>query len=201
MVDALRAGLAQEGHAPPYRLLAMSLGAMVAIEWARRHPEEIRSCVLINTSVRPLSRFWQRLRPRNYLTILRLALIRPDTLALERAVMRMTTRHPPAPEATLARWTALRERHPVSLANAWRQLRAAIGYRAPRFAPPVPLLVLYSAADGLVNPRCSEALIQHWGVPWQRHPSAGHDLPLDDAGWVTRQVQEWLARQKPDTPP
>lgn len=200
MVRAFRAGLAADGHAPPYRLLAMSLGAMVAIEWARQHPGEVEACVLINTSVRPFSRFWQRLRPRNYLAILRLALIRPDASALERAVMRMTSRHPPAPQATLARWVALRHEHPVSLGNAWRQLRAAIGYQAPAHPPPVPLLVLLSAADGLVDPRCSEALARHWAVPFRRHPSAGHDLPLDDAGWVARQVMDWLKTQKLDTP-
>lgn len=200
MARALRAGLHAEGHAPPYRLLAMSLGAMVAIEWARRHPGEIDACVLINTSVRPFSRFWQRLRPGNYATILRLALIRPDALALERAVMRMTSRHPRDPEATLAHWVALRARHPVTLANAWRQLRAAIAYEAPHEPPPVPLLVLCSGADGLVNPCCSETLAARWRVPLLRHPSAGHDLPLDDPAWVARQVAEWLRRDKLDTP-
>ncbi|RRS03153.1 alpha/beta hydrolase [Aquabacterium soli] len=200
MVLAVRGALASQGHAPPYHLLAMSLGAMVAIEWAHLHPEEVGACVLINTSVRPFSRFWERLRPVNYLRILRLALARPDPLILERAVMRMTTRHPPAPDATLAHWVALRQRHPVTLPNAWRQLRAAIRYRAPDQAPAVPLLVLYSGADGLVNPRCSEALIRRWGAPSQRHPTAGHDLPLDDAAWVTQQVLTWLICQKLDGP-
>jgi pimeloyl-ACP methyl ester carboxylesterase len=113
----------------------------------------------------------------------------------------MTTRHPPAPEATLAHWAALREKHPVSLANAWRQLRAAIAYRAPDSPPPVPMLVLFSAADGLVNPACSETLARRWNLPWRRHPSAGHDQPLDDPAWVTRQVIDWLACQKLDTAP
>lgn len=200
MVLAVRGALASQGHAPPYRVLAMSLGAMVAIEWAHLYPDEVEACVLINTSVRPFSRFWERLRPANYLHILRLALTRPAPLTLERAVMRMTTRHPPAPDATLAHWVALRQRHPVSLANAWRQLRAAIRYRAPEHAPGTHLLVLYSGADGLVNPRCSEALIRQWGVSSQRHPTAGHDLPLDDAAWVIRQVLSWLDSQKMDGP-
>ena len=200
MVQAVRHALAAQGHAPPYRLLAMSLGAMVAIEWAHRHPDEVQACVLINTSVRPFSRFWQRLRPGNYLRILRLALVRPDPLTLERAVMQMTSRHPPEPDTTLAHWATLRQKHPVTLANAWRQLRAAIRYQAPAQPPAVPLLVLYSAADGLVNPRCSDTLIDQWGVPSQRHPTAGHDLPLDDAAWVAQQVHTWMACQKLDTP-
>src|SRR5262245_59550277 len=34
-------------------LLGLSLGGMVAIEWALRHPAEIARCVLVNTSLRP----------------------------------------------------------------------------------------------------------------------------------------------------
>lgn len=200
MVEALRATLASAGHTPPYTLLAMSLGAMVAIEWAHQYPQEVRACVLINTSVRPFSRFWERLRPGNYATIMRLALRRPDARTLEEAVMRMTTRHPPQAAEVLAQWVALRHRHPVTLANAWRQLRAAIAYQAPTLLPDMPVLVLFSAADGLVNPRCSESLAKHWGVDWRRHPTAGHDLPLDDAPWVIEQVRSWLERQKLDTP-
>jgi pimeloyl-ACP methyl ester carboxylesterase len=40
---------------------------MVAVEWASRYPQEIARCVLINTSMRPYSRFHQRLRWQNYL--------------------------------------------------------------------------------------------------------------------------------------
>jgi pimeloyl-ACP methyl ester carboxylesterase len=39
---------------------------MVAVEWASRYPQEIARCVLINTSMRPYSRFHQRLRWQNY---------------------------------------------------------------------------------------------------------------------------------------
>ena len=55
----------------PLHLLAMSLGAMVAIAWAQRHPGELAGMVLINTSVRPLNPFWQRLRPRAWPVLLR----------------------------------------------------------------------------------------------------------------------------------
>jgi predicted alpha/beta hydrolase family esterase len=53
--------------------------------------------------------------------------------------------------------------------------------------------VLVSAADGLVDPRCSQRLAQAWGAPMRKHPTAGHDLPLDDGAWVAREVAAWLA--------
>ena len=50
-----RQQLLAQGIKPPYALLAMSLGGMVATSWAQRYPDEISHLVLINTSMRPAS--------------------------------------------------------------------------------------------------------------------------------------------------
>ncbi len=191
MVQAVRADLAARGLDRPCHVLAMSLGAMVAVEWARQHPQELVRCVLINTSLRPYSPFWQRLRPRQYRRIARL-IVSGTALEWEDGIMRMTTQHPGPRQALMAAWLSLRSSHPVSRLNGLRQLWAAARYRAD--APPsVPLLLLNSAGDELVNPRCSEHLATAWGAPLTTHPTAGHDLPLDDGPWVAQQVARWLA--------
>ncbi len=179
---------------PPYSVVAMSLGAMVTVEWAAQHPVELRCGVLINTSLRPFSPWYQRLRPRTYGALLRLALSSQPARGQEAAVLALTTRHPPQPAAVLDRWTTLREAHPVTRANALRQLAAAAQYCAPRRAPLVPLLAVVSAADGLVDPRCSHRLAQKWQLPLAEHPTAGHDLPLDDGAWLAATVGRWAAR-------
>ena len=74
MVQDCRTQLRQRGLAPPYRLLALSMGAMVVAHWSVQYPQEISHQVLINTSMRPFSPFYQRLRPRHYLPLLRLGL-------------------------------------------------------------------------------------------------------------------------------
>ena len=194
MMQACRAMLRAQGHRPPYRILAMSLGAMVTVAWADQYPHELDRCVLINTSLRPFSPFWHRLRPRQYPTILRLLLTRASSQPWEDAIMRMTTRHPADADALLRRWMTLREQHPVSVPNGLRQLWAATRYSAPIQAPQVPLLLLNSLGDQLVNPACSTVLAQQWQVPVIRHPTAGHDLPQDAALWLVQQVQTWLAQ-------
>ncbi len=192
MAEACRMALRERGLEPPYHLLAMSLGAMVALAWANEHPEELQGCVLINTSLRAFSPWYQRLRPRNYGRVLGMALSR-DLEANERTVLAMTTRHPAVDKTTLlAQWTSWRRERPVSRANALRQLWAAARFSTPREAPEVPLLVLVSAADGLVDPRCSQRLAQTWGAEVRTHPTAGHDLPLDDGAWVAREVAAWI---------
>jgi pimeloyl-ACP methyl ester carboxylesterase len=201
MVEALRATLAAQGLAGPYNVVAMSLGAMVTVAWSQTYPDELRRTVLINTSLRPFSPFWHRLRPANYPLILGLLLRRASAQTWERAIMQMTTRHPPEPAATLQHWVALRAAHPVTVANGLRQLWAASRYRAEDQAPKVPMLMLNSLGDRLVHPDCSAAVAKAWGLPLIRHPTAGHDLPLDATSWVVAQIQAWLESPAPSPAP
>jgi pimeloyl-ACP methyl ester carboxylesterase len=191
MVAWCQAELVRRGVQGPVQVLAMSLGAMVATEWAYRAPQQIAGCVLINTSFRPFSAFYHRLRPRNYGRLLQLMLGRAGPLAWERAILAMTSNQAAQRPAVLPGWVALRERHPVRAANAWRQLLAAARYRAQLRPPAVPLLLLASEQDGLVNVCCSRKAARHWGQTLQLHPWAGHDLPLDDPDWVIAQVLDW----------
>lgn len=196
---------------PPHRLLGLSLGGMVATAWAGMAPREVDRMVLINTSMRPFSRFHERLRPRNYARLLRLALLPHGDRAAEELVLAMTSRRgaEAAPGGTgdviadvvddvmtdvLAQWVAVRRSAPVSRANALRQLIAAMRFTAPRAAPIPNVLLLTSANDALVSTHCSQQLAQAWQCGVASHPTAGHDLPLDDAPWVARQVAAWLVR-------
>jgi len=186
-----RQQLAARAIAPPYRLLAMSLGAMVAVAWAARHPDDLAGCVLINTSLRPFSPWYQRLRPANYGALLGVLFAPRTGRAREETILRLTSRHLAPGAAVVDEWTALRDARPVSRANALRQLLAAARYRAPMQAPAVPLLVLASRCDGLVDVRCSRRLARQWNAPLVEHPSAGHDLALDDGPWLADQVARW----------
>jgi pimeloyl-ACP methyl ester carboxylesterase len=194
MVEFCRRDLQARGLAPPYRVLALSLGGMVAVEWASRYPHELASCVLINTSMRPYSRFHHRLRWQNYPAILKLLLL-GGVERQERLILRLSSRERERP-ALLQRWLDYQRDHPVTRANALRQLAAAARYRAPSVRPPVPLLVLSSLGDQLVNPQCSQRLALAWRAEHLQHAEAGHDLPLDDGPWVARAVAKWLASGK-----
>jgi len=182
--------LRARGIAPPYHVLAMSLGAMVAVEWARQYPEEIAGCVLINTSLRPFSPFHHRLRTRNYALLVRL-LLGAEAAFRERVILRLTSNRAENPEK-VAEWADYARQNPVSAGNALRQLVAAARYTAPSAKPLAPVLILTSRNDRLVDSRCSHRLAERWGASFAEHPTAGHDLPLDDGPWVAAQVRRWL---------
>jgi pimeloyl-ACP methyl ester carboxylesterase len=190
MVADCRLQLALRQIAPPYHLLAMSLGAMVAVAWSQSHPDEVAAQVLINTSLRPFNPFYQRLRPANYAPLLRLLLSGATPLDRERAILRMTSRG--GHEAVLSDWLALRHTHPVSRFNALLQLLAAARFAAPAHPPRTPTLLLASAQDQLVSVQCTLAPARQWAFDYRIHPEAGHDLALDDGPWLAQRVREWL---------
>lgn len=194
MAEYCRAALARRGIAPPFNLLAMSLGAMVAVAWVHAHPREIGRCVLINTSLRPFSPFYRRLRPQNYLPLLKLAVFGGSGGEWEAKILALTSRLRVGSAEVLDAWVSFRTEHPVTRKNVWRQLYAAARYRAPAQTPGAALLILASANDELVDVACSRVLACAWHCEIRIHPQAGHDIPLDDGPWVAAQVRQWLTR-------
>jgi pimeloyl-ACP methyl ester carboxylesterase len=186
MVQSCRQQLQALAVPGPYYLLAMSMGGMVAAQWSADHPDELTAQVLINTSMRPLSPVYQRLRVGNYAALLGLLLGRASGMQWERAILRMTTNAPH--DDVLTHWVQWRTQYPVSRLNALRQLWAAAWFRVSLATPRVPTLILASRQDHLVSVRCSERLAAQWQAPLRLHPTAGHDLPLDDGVWVATQI-------------
>lgn len=192
MADYARSRLKQLGYAPPYHLLALSLGAMVAVAWSELYPEELKKMVLINTSLAPYSPFYHRLRLKNYpaLTLLLYgSATQRESLILKLTSTRSRTENL---KPILDQWIACAEEFPITRANILRQLKAALRYRAAPTTPTVQILLLAGQQDRLVNVKCSITLAKHWDCAIKLHPVAGHDLPLDDSVWVTYQVKEWL---------
>ncbi|MBV8030579.1 MAG: alpha/beta hydrolase [Betaproteobacteria bacterium] len=186
MVDVVRSAERIEGK---IHLFGLSLGGMACIDWSTRFPSEVASCVLVNTSVRPFSALHERLRLSSVPRIARVGLAGAG-MTREAGILALTSRRGSA--ALAEQWASYAAEKPVSTANAARQLLAAARFRAPLEAPPVPVLVLASARDELVDPRCSEVLARRWGAKIAWHPDAGHDLPLDDPQWVVAEVKRWL---------
>jgi pimeloyl-ACP methyl ester carboxylesterase len=179
------------GAPPPHHLLGVSLGGMVAIDWAARLPGSVAGAVLVNTSLDGFGPWHGRLRPGSWPGLLSIALARGSAEDQEATILRLTSRNTVAAAAVLAEWTMLRRTQPVAPANAMRQLLAAARYRPQDRRPDVPLLVLRSRGDALVDPRCSEEIATRWDAASGVHPTAGHDLTLDDGPWVAEQVAQW----------
>lgn len=173
------------------RIFALSLGAMLATAWADRYPDEIQQLILVNSSSAQHSKFYERLRPENYL---KMAMIlagfkRRYTIEdIEREILMMTANSSERRDYALPIWTAESTVHPIKAQNFARQLWAAGNYTFPA-NPPAPTVILACANDHFVNVSCSHALAESWKCPMYIHPWAGHDLPLDDPDWVLTKLK------------
>lgn len=195
MVQVLRRDARAAGLAMPLRLLAMSLGGMVATAWAQRYPEEIERLVLINTSMRPFGWPHQRLRPAAWPALLGLLAAWDDAERCELAIHRLTCADDAALQRDLRDWVRIRQDAPVRRDDALRQLLAAARFQAGAEPPSCPTLLLASAGDRLVQPNCSVRIGSAWNCPLRMHPWAGHDLAHDDPRWVAMQIADWLRHQ------
>ena len=194
MADYCRLRLDELGHSPPYNVLALSLGAMVAVAWDKAFPGELDRLVLINTSLAPFSPYYQRLRPANYASLLGL-LVSISPVTRERLILKLTSNmgnDSKRKAALLDQWVSYARECPVTRSNILRQLWAAAHYRPSPARPHAQALLLASWHDKLVDAGCSRTLARQWQCAIRMHPSAGHDLPLDDGNWVAEQIGNWM---------
>lgn len=175
----------------PIYLLGISMGGMVALDWVQRFPQEIQAVVLINSSSGNQP-FWWRLRPAAWFTLL-LALVLP-TRQREALVLRQVSNRRGDYQQRLQQWLAIQSRRPVSRNTIITMLRAAAVF-VPQVSYFKQGLILASRQDRLVSIRASEALAQRFQWPLCIHPTAGHDLPLDDPEWLCQQLCQWLKRR------
>ncbi len=193
ILEFIRADIGVHLFPQPIYILALSMGGMVAIEWARRYPNECAGVVLMNTSLNGLSPFKQRLRPQNYFRLIHGLFFSHSKYHTERMILELTSNLTDDRESVVDDWVTYAKENPVSKPNAIRQLIAAGRYRVPEEKPDVPILLLNSIEDRLVDPTCSQALADAWDLEIESHPAAGHDLTLDDGEWVCEQIKQWLA--------
>lgn len=170
---------------PPYVLVGISMGGMAAIDWLAHYPGEISHVHAINTSIGGISYWHERMRIGSLLKLLTSA---RSVRARERAVAAVTLSSSNACAATVDQWIDIAERHPVTRSNLLRQIWSAAQFslRKPQHTERLTLYV--SAGDRLVSPECSHDISRLWNVELVEHPSAGHDLPLDDGEWLLQQL-------------
>lgn len=174
-------------------LVGISMGGMVALEWANLFPKECTGLVLMNSSLASLSPPWHRLRPGNLPKIGKLLLSR-NREGIEREILKLTTRLRSSEIRLIAKdFAAIAQLSPVSKSTLFRQLTAASSF-SPKDFPSPPSLVLSSNKDRLVDPRCSDVIAKALDSVHEVHPEAGHDLPLDDPAWVAQRIAAWYLR-------
>lgn len=184
-VEDLRSRRQSQG---PISLVSISMGAMVATEWARLHPNEVESLILINTNGKGLAPFYRRLQFKNYPQMIDMLIHFKDRKRFESGVLEMTAQGLKDRPGTLERHLNL---PPTSAKNWLRQLAASAQFQFPAQAPVSKILILSAIDDRLVSSQCSEKLALTWSTPHMQHPKGAHDLPLIESSWIIQKIKEF----------
>jgi 3-oxoadipate enol-lactonase len=167
-----------DGFEPPFDLCGLSLGALVALQYAAAHPERVRRLVVCAGIVR-LPWYFQVLQ----LGIAGVVRVLPSARVRKGLVAGLPEDH---------RAVALEEIAAIDAARASRTLRFAASFRLERL-PPMPTLVLCGERDRAnigLSRRLADALPE---ARFELVPAAGHVANLDNPQVFNRLLGDFLA--------
>lgn len=162
-------------------ILSISLGSMIAVAWQNQFPEDIDRTVLINTSYRGIAP-WKRFNLRALKTFAQVPFAR-SAWVKEDLISQVVCNNEENRKSSLPLLVEQTSRSPFQGQNFFRQLYAAARADFPD-RPKTEITLLASEMDRLVSPECTKKIGQLWNISPSIHPTAGHDLPIDDPKWV-----------------
>jgi pimeloyl-ACP methyl ester carboxylesterase len=193
MVESVREEASSRGLlGAPLLLFGISLGGMVALEWANSHPEDLSGVVIAASSAPDLSPLLKRFSLAGLGGLL-LNMLTRDPERRHRRIARVVSNRPDIRDRVVREWMQIERDRPVTSATVRAQMNAASHWRAPASLR-VPSMFLVGREDRLVHPDCSRALARRFAAPLEEHPDAGHDLTTDAPEWVVEQCMRWAAR-------
>jgi homoserine acetyltransferase len=167
----------------PLNICGISLGGMIALKWAELYPENIQTITIINSSLSQFSPFYHRLIPANYVKILK-AVTEPNIFEQEKFVLSVTSNKIQETSRYLKVFSTFATEHKMLKTNVVRQLILASKINIKKINS-IPLTVINSKNDRLVNSSCSEKIAIGLNGKIIIHSTAGHDLPLDEPVWLS----------------
>jgi pimeloyl-ACP methyl ester carboxylesterase len=172
-------------------LLGISLGGMIAMDWAARYPDDFGKLVVINSSGRDLSPMMQRISVFAMYCVGRAAVAKNEE-SREATILKMVSNLKADDPKTLHDMVKTADLYRTTRAILSKQIAAAAKFSTPA-AIKVPTLVLASIKDHMVDVRCSKAIADKYSAQIKFHPTAGHDLTLDDPQWAAERVNEFVS--------
>ena len=154
-------------HTQPIELVALSLGGMIALDWASRFPAQINSVTIINTSAANLTPPYRRMKLPTLARLLYAFVIDRKPKAIESAIVKATSNQQSnqGMKHVINQWTDIRFEGVTTTSNMVKQLIAAATFKTSianntnTFND--KMLILASKKDNIVNHQASQDL-QHF---------------------------------------
>ena len=170
----------------PVNLFSISLGSMIAVSWQDLYPQDIGTTVLINTSYRGIAP-WKRFNLAAMAYFARVPMVKSAWMK-EDLISRVVCNNDENRKKSLPLLVEQTSRSPFQVQNFFRQIYAAAMANFPQ-KNRSEVILFASEKDRLVSPLCTRKIAQIWDVPVFYHPTAGHDLPIDDPEWILNNMK------------
>lgn len=174
-------------------LISVSMGGMIAIQFAYQFPDLVNSLVLMNTSIKGVNSLNLRLKPQGMVNFFKV-LLTFDTEKREGVILNMVSNNAVTREEIKPTWVKIQRENPVSKFNSFLQTFAAFRFSYPGVKiSPEKILFLAGKGDTLCDYRCSEQLNKLFkGSTLSVHETAGHNIIDDDSEWVSQEIHKFL---------
>jgi pimeloyl-ACP methyl ester carboxylesterase len=200
LTDDAAALMAETGMASAH-VVGASMGGMIAQELTLRHPERVRSLVLLCTSPGgPQSAGYARLKERSseLFEVKDIAASMTPERAREFALELFTPAFLANPGPGFMQMAGTTMQYPASLAGAQAQMRAIVAHdtydRLPQIR--VPTLVMAGEDDPMIEAQNSRILAQRIpGAELRMFPGLRHGFTAERPDEVNAAIVEFLSRQ------
>lgn len=180
--------LQQDKGDEEWGILGISLGGMIAMQWAHDYPHDFKKIVVMNSSSKE-SPVWKRLTVPSIAVAFE-CFLEKDLVKREKKIIDMVSNLRKNDLKLIDSWIKIAQKNDFSKLTAANQITAASLFKLPKKIN-TPMLVLTSRADRMVSYECSKYISERFKAPIKIHPSAGHDIAIDDSKWVTEQIINW----------
>lgn len=174
-------------------LISVSMGGMIAIQFAYQFPDLVNSLVLMNTSIKGVNSIRLRLKPYGMINFFKV-MFAFTTEKREDIILNMVSNNTLTREEIRPTWIKIQKENPVSKLNSFLQTFAAFRFSYPGVKIPAEkMLFLAGKGDNLCDYRCSEQLNKLFkGSSLSIHETAGHNIIDDDSEWVSQEITNFL---------
>ncbi len=171
--------------------ISVSLGAMIAMEWACMFKEDFDQVVFVNSSFTGISPIFKRVQPKALLMFIK-TFCTFNVVKKEQHILALCSNKDVVRKKTLSKWVDISNARPVRKVNLIRQVISG-ALNDPSHGASAELLFIGAKHDRLAHYSCSVAAHKKWGgdLFLIDDPTVGHGVHIDDPQHLSSIIYNW----------
>lgn len=171
--------------------ISVSLGAMIAMEWACMFKDDFDQVVFVNSSFTGISPIFKRVQPKALLMFIK-TFCTFNIVKKEQFILALCSNKDVVRKKTLSKWVDISKARPVRKVNLVRQVISG-ALNNPSHGASAALLFIAAKYDRLAHYSCSVAAHKKWGGDFILidDPTVGHGVHIDDPEGLSSIIYDW----------